>query len=256
MREQQLAAVFVELADTLVDDFDVIDFLHTLAHRCVELLDVHAAGIMLGDHHGRLRSAAASSEHARLLDLFECQTEAGPSADCFRSGEPVINADLESARWPRLDEAAREVGFASLHALPLRLRGEVIGVLNLFHRERRTLSDTDMHVGQALADVSTISILSQRSLRESEILASQLQNALTSRTTIEQAKGMLSARLDIPMDEAFTTLRDHARAHREQLSALARRITEGDEALFSELAGSGAAQPSATNTRAQPPGTD
>jgi GAF domain-containing protein len=166
----------------------------------------------------------------------------------------VINADLKSARWPRLDEAAREVGFASLHALPLRLRGEIIGVLNLFQGERRTLSDADMHLGQALADVSTISILSQRSLRESEILASQLQNALTSRTTIEQAKGMLSARLQIPMDEAFTTLRDHARAHHEQLSALARRITEGDEALFSELAGDRPARPSA-DTGAQPPGT-
>jgi GAF domain-containing protein len=254
MREQQLVAVFVELADTLVDDFDVIDFLHTLAHRSVDLLDVQAAGIMLGDHHGRLRSAAASSEHARLLDLFECQTDAGPSADCFRSGEPVINADLASARWPRLDEAAREVGFASLHALPLRLRGEVIGVLNLFHRERRTLSDADLHVGQALADVSTISILSQRSLRESEILASQLQNALTSRTTIEQAKGMLAARLRIPMDEAFATLRNHARAHQQQLSAVARRIAEGDEALLSELA-AGPADAPAGNPEARPPGS-
>ncbi|HEV7628589.1 MAG TPA: GAF domain-containing protein, partial [Streptomyces sp.] len=131
-REQQLVAAFVELADALVDDFDVIDFLHTLAHRCTELLDVQAAGIMLGDHHGWLRSAAASSEHARLLDLFESQTEAGPSVDCFRSGQPVINADLGAERWPLLNEAAREAGFASLHALPLRLRGEIIGVLNLF----------------------------------------------------------------------------------------------------------------------------
>lgn len=236
MREQQLVTVFVELADTLVDDFDVMDLLHTLAHRCVELLDVQAAGILLGDHHGRLRSAAASSEHARLLDMFESQTEAGPSVECFRTGQPVINTDLDDPRWPRLREAAREAGFASLHALPLRLRGEIIGTLNLFHSEIRALSDADMHVGQALADVSTLSVLSQRSLREGEILASQLQNTLTSRVTIEQAKGVLSARLRIPMDEAFTVIRDHARAHHEQLSVVARRITEGDEALFSVLA--------------------
>ncbi|WP_181763762.1 GAF and ANTAR domain-containing protein [Streptomyces albidus (ex Kaewkla and Franco 2022)] len=237
MREQRLVTVFVELADTLVDDFDVIDLLHTLAHRCVELLDVQAAGLMLGDQHGRLRSAAASSEHARLLDMFESQTEAGPSVECFHTGQQVINADLDTARWPRLREAAREAGFTSLHALPLRLRGEIIGTLNLFHSESRALSDADMHLGQALADISTLSILSQRSLRESEILAGQMQNALTSRVTIEQAKGVLSARLQIPMDEAFTVIRDHARAHHERLSVVAHRITEGDEALLSALAG-------------------
>jgi transcriptional regulator with GAF, ATPase, and Fis domain len=236
MREQQLVTVFVELADTLVDDFDVIDLLHTLAHRCAELLDVQAAGIMLGDHHGRLRSAAASSEHARLLDVFESQTEAGPSVECFRTGQPVINADLDTPSWPRLREAAREAGFASLHALPLRLRGEIIGTLNLFHSESRTLSDADMHVAQALADISTLSILSQRSLRDGEILAGQLQNALTSRVTIEQAKGVVSARLRVPMDEAFTVIRDHARTHHEQLSVVARRIAEGDQALLSALA--------------------
>lgn len=237
MREQQLVTVFVELADTLVDDFDVMDLLHTLAHRCVELLDVQAAGILLGDHHGRLRSAASSSEHARLLDLFESQTEAGPSVECFRTGQPVINADLDSPRWPRLREAAHEAGFASLHALPLRLRGEIIGTLNFFHSETRALSDADMHVGQALADISTLSVLSQRSLREGEILAGQLQSALTSRVTVEQAKGVLSARLRIPMDEAFAVMRDHARAHDERLSVVARRIADGDEALFSALAG-------------------
>lgn len=255
MRERQLVAVFVELADTLVDDFDVIDFLHTLAHRCVELLDVQAAGLMLGDQHGRLRSAAASSEHARLLDLFESQTEAGPSVDCFRSGQPVINAELDTPRWPHLNEAARAAGFASLHALPLRLRGEIIGVLNLFHTEPRTLSDADMHVGQALADISTISILSQRSLREGEILAGQLQSALTSRITIEQAKGMLSARLRMPMEDAFAAIRDHARSNHERLSDVARRITEGDEATLSALTGEGSSEPSTTNTTALPPGT-
>ena len=255
MRERQLVAVFVELADTLVDDFDVIDFLHTLAHSCVELLDVQAAGLMLGDQHGRLRPAAASSEHARLLDLFESQTEAGPSVDCFRSGQPVINADLDTPHWPHLNEAAREAGFASLHALPLRLRGEIIGVLNLFHAEPRTLSDADMHVGQALADISTISILSQRSLREGELIAGQLQNALTSRITIEQAKGILSVQLGTSLEEAFVAIRDHARAHHKRLSDVARQIAEGDEATLSALNSHDPAGRPATDTTAQPPGT-
>jgi GAF domain-containing protein len=255
MRERQLVAVFVELADTLVDDFDVIDFLHTLAHRCVELLEVEAAGIMLGDQHGRLRSAAASMEHARLLDLFESQTEAGPSVDCFRSGRQVINADLDTPRWPHLKEAAREAGFASLHALPLRLRGEIVGVLNLFQAEPRTLSDADIQVGQALADISTISILTQRSLREGELLAGQLQNALTSRITIEQAKGMLSVRLGTSLEEAFAAIRYHARAHQERLSDVARRITEGDEATLSALDGHDRNGPSFTDASAEPPGT-
>ena len=252
MREQQLVTVFVELADTLVDDFDVMDLLHTLTHRCVELLDVQAAGLMLGDQHGRLRSAAASSEHARTLDVFESQTEAGPSLECFRTGRPVINAQLDTPSWPRLREAAREAGFASLHALPMRLRGEIIGTLNLFHSESRTLSDADLHVGQALADISTLSILSHRSLREDELLAGQLHNALTSRVTIEQAKGVLSARLQVPMDEAFRVIRDHARAHHEQLSVIARRIAEGDQALLSVVAGGSPSDESTTSTDAPP----
>lgn len=211
MREQRLARVFVELADTLVDDFDVIEFLHILAARCVELLDVQAAGLMLGDPGGRLRPAAASSENARLLEVFESQTEAGPCVDCYRSGQPVVNADLDNPRWPNFTEAARSAGFVAVHALPLRLRGEVIGALNLFHGGQRTLSDADLHLGQALADISTISILSQRSHSEQETLASQLQAALTSRIVIEQAKGVLAEHGGVDMDTAFAALRAFSR---------------------------------------------
>ena len=239
MREQQLVTMFVELADSLVDDFDVVDLLHTLAQRCVEIFDVQAAGIMLGDQHGDLRSAAASAEHAWLLDLFESQREAGPGVECFRTGQPVINAQVDTPRWPHLREVAREAGLTSLDVLPLRLRGEIIGTLNLFHSGSGTLSDAEMQLGQALADISTLSILSHRSLREDELLAGQLQDALTSRVTIEQAKGVLSGRLRMPMGEAFAVMRDHARTHRERLSVVARRITEGDEALFSALADDG-----------------
>ncbi len=235
MREQRLARVFVELADTLVDDFDVIEFLHILAARCVELLDVQAAGLMLGDPSGRLRPAAASSENARLLEVFESQTEAGPCVDCYHSGQPVVNADLDNPRWPNFTEAARSAGFVAVHALPLRLRGEVIGALNLFHGGQRTLTDADLHLGQALADISTISILSQRSHSEQETLASQLQAALTSRIVIEQAKGVLAARLDMPMDTAFDVLRKLARSRQQRLSDLAHLVANGDRETVQTL---------------------
>ena len=227
-RERQLVETFVEVADTLVDDFDVIDFLLTLAGRCVRLLDVDAAGIMLIDQRGHLHAAAASTESARLVELFELQTDAGPCIDCCRTGTPVVNADLgaNAGRWPRFAEAARDSGFVAVHALPLRLRETVIGALNLFSAESRVLTEDDVRAGQALADVATIGILAQRSLHQAELLAAQLQSALNSRIVIEQAKGVLAERRRISVDEAFALLREHARHHNLRLSDLARDVAE------------------------------
>ncbi|NUR61385.1 MAG: GAF and ANTAR domain-containing protein [Catenulispora sp.] len=235
-RERQLVATFVEVADTLVDDFDVIDLLHTLAERCVQLLDVEAAGIMLIDQRGQLHAAAASTENARLVELFELQSDAGPCVDCCRSGEAVVNADLEAEaeRWPRFAEAARRSGFVAVHALPLRLRDTVIGALNLFSSARRVLNDDDARAGQALADVATIGILAQRGLHQAELLAAQLQGALTSRIVIEQAKGVLAERRAIDVDEAFELLRGYARRRNLRLSDVAREVAEGS-ATASEL---------------------
>ncbi|MEY9933216.1 transcriptional regulator with GAF, ATPase, and Fis domain [Catenulispora sp. GP43] len=235
-RERQLVETFVEVADTLVDDFDVIDFLLTLAGRCVRLLDVEAAGIMLIDQRGHLHAAAASTENARLVELFELQSDAGPCIDCCRTGSPVVNADLEAnaERWPRFAEAARDSGFVAVHALPLRLRETVIGALNLFSAQSRVLTEDDVRAGQALADVATIGILAQRSLHQAELLAAQLQSALNSRVVIEQAKGVLAERRRISVDEAFTLLREHARNHNLRLSDLARDVAEGS-ATASEL---------------------
>jgi transcriptional regulator with GAF, ATPase, and Fis domain len=228
-RERQLVETFVEVADTLVDDFDVIDFLLTLAGRCVQLLDVDAAGIMLIDQRGHLHAAAASTESARLVELFELQTDVGPCVDCCRTGSPVVNADLDanSERWPRFAEAARSSGFVAVHALPLRLRENVIGALNLFSADSRVLTEDDVRAGQALADVATIGILAQRGLHQAELLAEQLQNALNSRIVIEQAKGVLAERRRISVDEAFTLLRDHARKSNLRLSDVARDVAEG-----------------------------
>ena len=235
-RERQLVETFVEVADTLVDDFDVIDLLLTLAGRCVRLLDVDAAGIMLIDQRGHLHAAAASTESARLVELFELQSDAGPCVDCCRTGIPVVNADLEAnaERWPRFAEAARESGFVAVHALPLRLRQTVIGALNLFSAGSRELTEDDVRVGQGLADVATIGILAQRSLHQAELLAEQLQSALNSRIVIEQAKGVLAERRQISVDEAFTLLREHARRHNLRLSDVAREVAEGSVAA-SEL---------------------
>ena len=228
-RERQLVETFVDLADTLVADFDVIDFLHTLAKRSVQLLDVDAAGIMLINQRGNLHAAASSTENARLLELFEMQTDAGPCVDCCRTGLPVVNADLPSntVRWPRFAEAAQASGFVAVHALPLRLRETVIGALNLFCAGSRILTDDDVRTGQALADVATMGILSQRTIAQAELLAAQLQNALTSRIVIEQAKGVLAERRRISIDEAFKLLRDHARRHNLHLSDVARDVATG-----------------------------
>jgi ANTAR domain/GAF domain len=227
-REQQLAEALVEAADTLVDDFDVIDFLHTLAERCVQLLDVEAAGLMLADQRGQLHATAASSENARLLELFELQGDAGPCLDAYRTGAAVVNADLQAnqQRWPQFAEAAQLTGFLSVHALPLRLRGTVIGALNLFCAGPAALSDEDVRTGQALADVATIGILAQRNLHQAELLTSQLQQALNSRVTIEQAKGVLAERRQITVDQAFDVLRSHARSHNLRLSDLAKDVAQ------------------------------
>ncbi|MGH8869659.1 MAG: ANTAR domain-containing protein [Actinomycetes bacterium] len=223
-----LARAFVELADTLVDDFDTIDFLHKLTLRTVDLLHAEAAGVMVTDKLGHLRMVAASSEQARLLELFELQSDEGPCLDCFRTGVPVQQADLtvDSSRWPRFASVAREAGYHAVSAVPMRLRNEVIGALNLFSANPAPASPFDMRLGQAMADVATIGLLQQRAVDRRELLAEQLQTALYSRVVIEQAKGVLAERSGLGMDEAFTLLRDHARDHRSLLSDLARDVVD------------------------------
>jgi GAF domain-containing protein len=228
-----LSETFVELADTMVVGFDVIDFLHMLTDRSVRLLDASEAGLLLADPRGELRVVAASSERARLLELFQIQSDQGPCLDCFRTGQPVAVADLGAAtrRWPRFAPAAQDAGFAAVQALPMRLRDQIIGALNLFRATPGVFDQTDMRVGQALADVATISLLNERSLRRSETLNEQLQTALNSRVTIEQAKGKLAERMQLDMDQAFSVLRRYARTRNVRLSDLARAFVDGSEAL-------------------------
>ena len=229
VREQRLAEVFVELADTLVEEFDVVDFLQTLTERCVELVDTDAAGLMLDDQRGHLRVIAYTDESTRLLELFELQKAEGPCLDCFATGQVIANVDLTASRsrWPVFTEAALESGFAYSHALPLRLRRQVVGALNLFSVERRALTGDHLAVAQGMADIATISLLHERALRDQVVLAEQLQTALHSRILIEQAKGVLSARATISVGEAFTRLRTHARRTGEPLTTVAEAVVTG-----------------------------
>lgn len=229
IREQLLASTFVDLADTLVADFDVIDFLHTLATCSVELLDADAAGIMLADPHGDLHVMASSAEEARLLELYELQNNEGPCLDCFRTGRPVAQDDLSAMRsvWPIFTQRLQQLGYRSAQALPMRLREETIGALNLFRTRPGRLSDADLGIGQAMADVATVGLMQERAIATRELLTTQLQNALTSRVQLEQAKGMLAQRTGLSMDRAFQLMRDYARSHNRRLSDVAAEIISG-----------------------------
>jgi GAF domain-containing protein len=227
--EQQLSEAFVSLADSLVADYDVADLLHRLADHCVTLLDIAAAGLMLSDQRGSLQVVAASSETSRLLELFQLQHDEGPCLDCYRDGTAITVADVAEAadRWPIFAAETLAAGYRSVHALPMRLRDEVIGTLNLFDTRAGRLDDAHARVGQALADVATIAILQERAIRHHEVLAEQLQHALTSRIVIEQAKGVLAERGGLDMAAAFERLRRHARNTNTRLTELAHGIVDG-----------------------------
>ena len=229
-REAVLARTFVELADTLVDEFDVVDLLTRLADRCVEVLAVEAAGIMLAAPDGQLRVMASSSEMMRVLELFEIQAQEGPCLDAHDTGLPVVNQNLSGAdgRWPRFAAEAVAAGFQSVHALPMKLRGVVIGALNMFRSGTGEMSAADIEVAQAFADVATIAILQHRAAQEAQVINEQLTYALNSRIVIEQAKGMVAERLGLDMVRSFATLRSHARNHNVRLADVANAVIVGD----------------------------
>jgi GAF domain-containing protein len=228
-RQALLTTTLVELADTLVDDFDVVDLLTLLVDRSVAILDITASGLMLVAPEGDLRLAASSSEAMRVVELFELQSEEGPCLDCHRTGEPVLNEDLGTVngRWPTFAPVAYQAGFRTVHAVPMRLRGRIIGALNLFDTETRPLSASDAHAVQALADIATIAILQHRAAIETQTINEQLNSALTSRIVIEQAKGVLAERAGVDMTQAFNTMRSHARTNNLRLANVAQDLIDG-----------------------------
>jgi GAF domain-containing protein len=238
--DERLAQTFVELADTLVGGFDLMEFLHMLTERCVELLEVDAAGLLLADGRGALQLVAASTEQARLAELFQIQNDEGPCLDSYRTGLPVIIADIAAAdaaaRWPRFAAAAVDMGFANVHAIPMRLRDQVIGTLNLFGSAPDGLDPAVARVARALVDVATIGILQERATREQELVAGQLQVALNSRVIIEQAKGILSERLRMTPGQAFITLRHYSRDNNRPLTQLAGDVISGTASITASAA--------------------
>ena len=227
--DRRVRETFIELTDTLVTDFDIIEFLGRLSVRCTDLLGVAACGVLLADHHGVLNAVAASTEETRLLELSQLQDSEGPCLDAYRTGEAVQCVDLADAgmRWPAFSAAARDAGFAAVQALPMRLREQILGALSLFSIKTGPLDDDTIALGQALADAATIGIVHQRALARSEIVAGQLQNALNSRIAIEQAKGFVAERLGLTIDEAFAVLRRYARDHNRKLTAVAYDAVHG-----------------------------
>jgi GAF domain-containing protein len=230
---ERLATVFVDVADTLVDDYDVIEFLQMVTDHTADLVGASDVGLLLADQRGRLQFMAASNENVRALELFQVQNQEGPCLDAFKSGRPVVNADMQEAgaRWPLFAPRAATAGFRSVHAIPMRLRSEVIGAMGVFRTDLGRLEDADVKIVQALADVATIGLLQERAVRRAESLSEQLQSALNSRVVIEQAKGAIAQFRGVTIDDAFTLLRSQARGSQRLLGEVAQAVLTDPDAL-------------------------
>ena len=235
---QRFRDTFVALADTLVADYDILDFLDLLANRCVELLGVRVAGLLLADHRGTLNLVAASTARTPMLELFQLQNQEGPCLDCYRTGIPVHATNIAAAadRWPRFAAAAGAAGFGSVHAIPMRLRDEVIGGLNLFSGAAEALDPDIVELGQALADLATIGILQERAVRDRDLVLGQLQIALNSRVLLEQAKGVLAEHTGGSVDQAHDRLRAYAARSGRSLGDLAAAVVAGSADLTEIIA--------------------
>jgi GAF domain-containing protein len=230
IRLERLFDAFATFADTLVAGYDVLDLLQTLVENCHDLLDVDSAGILLANAEGGLEVVASTSEANTLVEIMQLDADAGPCLECFRirAVVSVPDIDIGSARWPDFCATARAQGIHSVYAIPLRLRETTIGTLNLMRNERGELNRHDIRAAQALADVATIGILQERTIRDASKLRAQLQDALSSRAVIEQAKGVVAETADVSIEAAFTLIREHARSNRVPLSLVARQLVSGD----------------------------
>lgn len=225
-RAHEITRAFVSIANSMADGADVVDLLSGLTSDCARLLDIAAAGLLLADGQGVLHVLAASSERTRDLEIFQLQRDQGPCLDCFHSGQQVIADDLslEKKRWPQFVAAATAAGFAAVHALPMRLRGTTLGALNLFSTKVGALAADDLELAQALAHVASIALVTDKAASDKDTINQQLQTALTSRITIEQAKGFLAQFGGLDMDQAFAVLRRYAQDHNARLSDVAQQL--------------------------------
>jgi transcriptional regulator with GAF, ATPase, and Fis domain len=246
-RETRVLDAVVSLVDSLLDDFDVVDLLTELTERCAELLDVAAAGLLLADPLEKLHLLAATTGGARDVELFQLQADEGPCLECYASGQPVSVADLAAAssRWPQFVPASVNAGFASVHAVPMRAAGIVLGALGLFGTYPGELNDADMLVAQSLAHIASVAILQEHAPTASAVVP-RLRTALAARLVVEQAKGFLRERLDVPVEHAFRLLRRYARSHGDHLTAVSRRLIgepDARPAILAAMATMNAAPP-------------
>lgn len=225
-RELQIIRAFVDLSNELVDDYDVVEMLSQLTTNCSSLLDISSAGLLLADGNGVLHLVASSSERTHHLEIFQLQRDEGPCLDCYHERRAILVPDLdaEQRRWPQFYAAARDVGFRSVHALPMRLKDNVLGTLGLFGEEPRSLEEDDVALAQALVHVASVAIINDRSAADRATVNSQLQHALTSRIVVEQAKGVIAHAGGLEMDAAFVVLRRYARDHGRKLSDIATEV--------------------------------
>ncbi|MCJ1688564.1 GAF and ANTAR domain-containing protein [Rathayibacter sp. VKM Ac-2927] len=228
-REQMLLETLRVVADTLVDDFDVVDFLHDLVDRCATIFDAVDVGLVLADEHGELVVMASTNERLHLIEVLQLSAGDGPCIDAYQSGTVVTAGSLAeiSRRWPKFAEAAAGSGYNSVHAVPLRLRQSTIGSLNLFSDKPGELAPADVPAVQTIADVATIGLVQERAVREASLTRDQLQHALTSRIIIEQAKGVIAHTRGINMEQAWEILRQRARSRQARISDIARAVVEG-----------------------------
>ena len=227
-RAERVSAAFVKIADTLVADYDVLDLLHALVESAVDLLDAAAAGLLLADPHGELQLLASTSERSQLVEVLQLQAGSGPCVEAYSTGTLIVVEDIAALtdKWPEFQAAALSQGFGSVHALPMRVYGRTIGAMGLFGENTGALSREDTAIGQALVDVATISILQERTIRESALVNEQLQRALNSRVLIEQAKGVIAYTSRVSMEEAFRLLRSYARSNSKSLHETAARVID------------------------------
>lgn len=224
-RETRVLDAVVSLVDSLLHDFDVVELLIGLTERCVELLDIEAAGLLLADPLQQLHLLAATSKEARELELFQLQADEGPCVDCYATGEPVTIADVraQADRWTRFVPGAVEAGFSSVHAVPMRAAGTVVGALGLFGVRPGQLNEADVLVGQTLAHVACVAILQELPPTPATVMP-QLRSALTSRVIVEQAKGFLRGVLDVSVEDALGLLRVYARDRGRHLTDVAHQL--------------------------------
>lgn len=225
-REARINAAFVTVADTLTTDYDMVDLLHTLVLECVAILGMKAGGLMLVDGSGELQLMTSTSEAAGFVEVMQLNAAAGPCIDCFRSGAAVSVGDIgASSSWPDFRGAALGQGFQSVLATPMKLRGRIIGTMNLFADAPGEVDARDAAVAQALADVATIGILQERVIREGVLMEEQLHRALDSRILIEQAKGVIANELSVSMEDAFLLMRSYARDRNATIRSVAEQVS-------------------------------